>query len=392
MTRMLRCCYVLCALLWASLAAAQEVTLHVFWQEGCPFCERARAALAEMQADDPALIVNEIELGLSEANNQRFRDAVAALGIDRPAVPLAVVGDTHALGFGRSTKQRYADMIAACRAGPCRDAQSGDAQEPMQEEIAGQTEQIQATEGTVTLPWIGELRLSTLSLPMLTVVLAAVDGFNPCAMWVLALLIAFLLGVEDSRRMWTLGLVFLAATGVMYFAVMAAWLNIVLWIGAVGWLRLAIGALAVAAGLYYLREYWTNPEGVCKVTPSNRRKTISEAFRALVEQPNLAVAALGIAALAISVNLIELVCSAGVPAVFAQMLAMHDLPLGAYYGYLLLYVTVFLLDDTTIFVIAMLTLRATFASAAISRVSHLVGGVVLLVLGAVMVLRPDLLG
>ncbi|MDJ0825753.1 MAG: glutaredoxin domain-containing protein [Rhodobacter sp.] len=379
---------VFAAVFWLSqlAAAAQpaEVVAHVFWQEGCPFCERARAALAEMRVEDPGLIVDEIELGASEANNQRFRDAIAAFGIDRPAVPLVVVGDGNALGFGRTTRARYAEMIAACRAGPCPDVLGGAA--------AVETAPEAAEPGTVSLPWIGEIGLGALSLPVLTVVLAAVDGFNPCAMWVLALLIAFLLGVEDSRRMWTLGLVFLAATGVMYFAVMAAWLNIVLWIGAVGWLRLAIGALAIGAGVYYLREYWTNPEGVCRVTPSHRRKTISEAFQALVEQPNLLTAALGIAALAIVVNLIELVCSAGVPAVFTQMLAMHDLGLGAYYGYLLLYIAVFLVDDTAIFVIAMLTLRATFASAAISRVSHLVGGVVLLALGAVMVLRPDLLG
>ena len=101
----------------------------------------------------------------------------------------------------------------------------------------------------------------------MTVVLAAVDGFNPCAMWVLALLIAFLLGVDDARRMWTLGAIFLLTTAAMYFAVMTAWLNVVTWIGAVGWLRLVIGALALAAGFYYLREYWTNPEGICRVTP-----------------------------------------------------------------------------------------------------------------------------
>ena len=377
---------VLVAILWAGVAAAQDVSVLVFWQEGCPFCERARAALSEMQAADPALRVEEIELGVNAENNQRFRDAVEVLAIDRPAVPLVVIGGAYELGFGRSTRDRYSEMIAACRTGDCPDVPGG----VVPEVVDAPAEDRGA--GTVSLPWIGELRLSALSLPVLTVVLAAVDGFNPCAMWVLALLIAFLLGVEDSRRMWTLGLVFLLATGAMYFAVMAAWLNIVLWIGAVGWLRLAIGALAIAAGIYYLREYWTNPEGVCKVTPSHRRKSISEAFQALVEQPNLLVASLGIAALAIAVNLIELVCSAGVPAVFTQMLAMHDLGLGSYYGYLLLYIGVFLIDDTAIFVIAMLTLRATFASAAISRVSHLVGGIVLLILGAVMLLRPDLLG
>jgi hypothetical protein len=188
--------------------------------------------------------------------------------------------------------------------------------------------------------------------------------------------------------MWTLGLVFLAATGVMYFAVMAAWLNVVLWIGALSWLRIAIGALAVGAGIYYLREYWTNPEGVCRVTSPGRRRSVAAAFRDIVERPNLVLAALAVAALAIAVNLVELVCSAGVPAIYTQTLAMHDLSAGARYAYLALYLAVFLLDDVAIFATAMITLRAATATGRYARLSHLVGGVVLVALGAVMVLRP----
>lgn len=88
------------------------------------------------------------------------------------------------------------------------------------------------------------------------------------------------------------------------------------------------------------------------------------------EQPSLLV---GIAALAVAVNPVELVCSAGVPAIYTQMLAMHELSTGACYSYLLLYIVVFLLGDTAIFVNAMPTLRTTFAPARISRVSHPVG-------------------
>jgi hypothetical protein len=87
-----------------------------------------------------------------------------------------------------------------------------------------------------------------------------------------------------------------------------------------------------------------------------------------------------------------LVCSAGVPAVYTQILAMHDLSPLAHYGYLSLYIAVFLLDDILIFVIAMVTLRSVVATGRFSRISHLIGGCVLLALGAVLVLRPDLLG
>ena len=375
-------------------ADGPRVSVFVFWQEGCPHCARAKVALAEIETGAEHVEVTPIELGISEENDAVFVEVIRQLGVGRPAVPLVVVGGQYEIGFttnGLSTG-RYRKMIDHCRDMPCADPvgallENRAPPTPVPNDAAPSRDP-----GLLTLPWIGDVNLGELSLPLLTVVLASVDGFNPCAMWVLALLIGLLLGVQETKRIWLLGGVFLLATGAMYFMVMAAWLNIVLWLGAVGWIRLGIGALAIGAGLYYLREYWTNPEGVCRVTSLGRRKKVSDAFRAMVEQPSLTIAALGVAALAIAVNLVELACSAGLPAIYTQTLAMHDLQMPAYNGYLLLYLAIFLLDDTMLFIVAMLTLRAVVTTGRYSRLSHLIGGIVLLALGVVMVLRPDLLG
>lgn len=383
-------------------AGGNEVTIHVFWQQGCPYCAQAKAALGEIAQRSDGVRLDQIELGAAPANDALFYQMLALLEVPDPAIPFVVIGDRHVIGFstGGRTRATYEALIARCRETACIDLTAR--MRALADTAAGRSKPPRGAAdaaapaaeppGTVTVPLLGTLTLSELSLPALTVVLAGIDGFNPCAMWVLVLLIGLLVGVVDSRRMWTLGLVFLLATAAMYFAVMAAWLNVVLWIGAVIWLRVAVGALAVGAGLYYLREYWTNPEGICRVTSAGGRRRFADAFRRVVEQPSLALAALGIAALAIAVNLIELVCSAGVPAVYTQMLAMHDLSTPAYYGYLALYLLIFLLDDAAIFVTAMVTLRAAAVTGRYARISHLSGGVLLLALGAVMILRPEWLG
>ena len=244
---------------------------------------------------------------------------------------------------------------------------------------------------TISVPLLGPVRTRDLSLPALTVLLAAVDGFNPCAMWVLVFLIGLLLGLEDERRMWLLGGAFLSATAVMYFAVMAAWLNLVLILGAVTWLRLAIGALALGVGFYFLREYWTKPDAACKVVSPGRRQSMMDAFRSVVQQDRLVWAVLGMMALAVGVNLIELLCSAGVPAVYTQILTLNDLPASTYYSYICLYIAVFMLDDIAIFATAMFALRVSGLTGSYARYSHLIGGVVLMAIGAVMLLRPELL-
>jgi hypothetical protein len=382
--------------------AAQNdgVTAHIFWREGCSYCARAKEAVAEIGQRVEGLRVEEIELGVTPENDALFYKMLTLFEAPDAAIPFVVIGEGHVVGFaggGRSVGV-YEGLIERCLIAGCVDLTSE--MRRLSDIAAGRTETRTAglpavsagPPASVTIPWLGAVALTDLSLPMLTVVLAGIDGFNPCAMWVLVLLIGLLVGVADSRRMWTLGLIFLLATGAMYFAVMAAWLNVVLWIGAVIWLRIAIGALAVGAGLYYLREYWTNPGGLCRVTGSGTRRRFTDAFRSVVEQPSLPIAALGIAALAIAVNLIELVCSAGVPAIYTQMLAMHDLTIATYYGYLALYLLVFLLDDAAIFVTAMITLRAATSTGRYARGSHLIGGAVLLGLGGVMLLRPEWLG
>ncbi|WP_170611216.1 hypothetical protein [Ruegeria arenilitoris] len=300
-------------LLWFSLlgfgAAAQEVTVYIFWQEGCPYCSRATEAIKEMTVTDSQLSLKRIELSTSDEDDDLFRKTVIELGIENPAVPLVVVGSQHQTGFAAGRSEAvYLDMIETCRASHCFDLIGSLKAANETGHTVGAATEWATDAGTLYLPLFGKVSLSDLSLPVLTLALGALDGFNPCAMWVLALLIGLLLGIKDTARMWTLGFVFLGTTGLMYFALLATWLNVVLWIGVVTWLRLSVGVVALAAGLFYLREYWTNPEGVCKVTKVDRKQSVAASFRGIVEEPSLLLASLSIAVLAVSVNLIELIC------------------------------------------------------------------------------------
>lgn len=385
-------------------AQEQPVTVHLFWQEGCPHCEAARQALEPMAAANDAVALRPRQLEVSDADNALFLKLITLFEHNQVAVPFVVIGARSFLGYREdgSSDAQYRDAIDVCLRDGCLDAV--DQIEALSAAITGRPataldaqgsglapDQPQGVPDQFHIPLIGPVSTAGLSLRALTVVMAAIDGFNPCAMWVLVFLIGLLLGLKDMWRMWVLGFAFLAATGVMYFAVMAAWLNVVLYLSAIAWVRLVVAALAVGGGLYYLREYWTKPEGVCRVTDASRRSRIMTAFRTVVNDHPMPLAIVGIMGLAVLVNFIELLCSAGIPAVYTQMLALNDLPTATYYGYLLLYIVVFMLDDMAIFATAMLAVRAAGLTGSYARYSHLIGGGVLLVIGAVMALRPDLL-
>ncbi len=382
----------------SSKAAAGEpgsVTVHIFGQTTCPYCQRAKAFLRKTAQRETWLELDAMELSSSERAQSLFEQANRVYGIERPAVPLIVVGARPFLGYDsdETTGQEILAHARMCRKEGCTDliaglaaalsGSGGAAPKPAEPSPRAKVP------SEITLPLFGTISTGTLSLPALTVVLAAVDGFNPCAMWVLVFLIGLLVGVQDRTRMWILGGAFLVASAAVYFVFMAAWLNLFLVLGALLWIRVAVGVFALASGAYYLREFAVNRDAVCKVTSPGRRQRIMESLRHAVQEERFLLALGGIVVLAAAVNLIELLCSAGIPAIFTSVLALSDLPVWQHYLYLLLYILVFLLDDLLIFVTAMVTLQAVGLTTSYVRYSHLVGGVVMSALGVLLIFKPE---
>jgi cytochrome c biogenesis protein CcdA len=177
---------------------------------------------------------------------------------------------------------------------------------------------------------------------------------------------------------------------VVYFIFMAAWLNIFLFLGFIFWLRVAIGVLALAAAGVNLREFFRNKEGSCPLGGESRQGIMARIQNA-IEHQSFWLAAGGIFLLGVAVNLVELFCSAGLPVVYTQILTLSRLPVWQYYAYLALYIAVFMLDDLIVFVVSMATLRHFGLATKYKRFSNLAGGVVLLMVGILLIFRPELL-
>jgi glutaredoxin len=377
--------------------AAGSVTVHLFWTEGCPHCAKAKRFLEETVAREPRIRLREYEVSGSTENEALFTRVNAAFAIEVPAVPLVIVGDRSFVGYldDRSTGSAILESVLACYATSCPDIvaflerRMRSEREPTAHGESASIRRAPALPEAIRLPFIGEVSTSAVSLPILTVLLAAVDGFNPCAMWVLVFLIGLLLGMTDHLRMWVLGSAFLGASAAVYFVFMAAWLNLLLFLGALIWIRVAVGMIALAGGAYYITEFIRNPASLCKVTAADERRRVMDRIRETARQRSFLLALAGIVAVAVAVNLIELLCSAGIPAVYTQVLAFSSLPGWQYYLYLLLYILVFLLDDLVVFVTAMVTLQASGLATAYARYSHLIGGGVLVGLGVLLVFRPE---
>jgi hypothetical protein len=253
------------------------------------------------------------------------------------------------------------------------------------------TADAQEMDTTFHIPFLGARDASRYSLPALAVMLGLVDGFNPCAMWVLVYLISLIMSLNDRRKIWLLVGSFVAASGVLYFLFMTAWLNAFLLIGYLRPLTVLIGLFALWTGIGSIREVIaTRGIVACKVTDGAARKKTMTRIEKLVAAPLTIATMAGIIVLAFAVNSVEFLCSAGIPAIFTHVLSLSTASTWHYYAYILLYVFFFMLDDLLIFGSAVFAVSSSLGEK-YTGLCKAIGGLIMVVLGGLLVFFPEML-
>ena len=353
--------------------AQKPVELKLFYSQYCSHCKKEELFLEKLIKKYPELLITKYQVDTDKDNQKLFAITAQGLGITQLGVPLTIIGDQYFQGYGDDETSGAAIEQAIKDQLNQKQLANKDQEQPKQ----------------INVPILGTLAINQFSLPIFTTIIAALDGFNPCAMWTLLFLISLLLGMKDRRRMWILGTAFIVTSAVIYFLFLSAWLNFFLFVGYSTWVRYLIGVVALGAGGYYLYDYIKNKDGNCRVTGSEKRQQVFNKLKEIASQQQFCLALLGIILLAIAVNMVELVCSAGLPAVYTQVLSYAKLPGWQYYSYLILYILVFMLDDLFVFFTAMITLKAVGLEGKYSRYSHLIGGILILLIGILMLFKPE---
>ena len=364
----------------ADQASTGPVRLYFFYGSTCPHCHEAKAFLDQLKVKYQNLEIISYEVFANPDNAAVFEKFLAAAGQEKTIlVPTIFIGEETIIGYANEeiTGSEIEKAVKFCSENGCPDLldKIGDIKEPK----------------VFKLPLIGEFDPKKISLPFLAIILGLMDGFNPCAMWVLLLLISLLLTVNSRKKMWLVGGTFIAASGILYFFFMTAWLNLFLFLGYLNFIRILIGMTAIGVGIWRSRDFFTWKPGICKVGDEVSHSKIEDKIKKILMPAALPATFLGIVALAFSVNLVEFFCSAGFPAIFAQVLAIQNIGLVQKYLYILLYDLFYMLDDLVIFSLAAITLQKIGFTDKYSRWSALIGGISLLLLGIALIFKPELL-
>lgn len=370
--------------------AEKTINAHLFYQEGCPHCELEKEFFDSYLLDNSDVKLFSYEIINNKENRQLFNDAQKIINKKTTGVPFLVIGNQGLIGFSNNevTGKNIEIIINYYRENPYRDLIGEEIGiVPVNNEIV--LANIDILSGKMNIPILGEIDPKSYSLPILAIVIGFVDGFNPCAMWILIFLITMLFGMKDRKKMWILGITFLVISSLTYFIFMVAWLNLAKLVTQINLIRMIIALVAIIFGSINLKKYFTKKDDGCEVVSDNKRKKIMDRIKEIVSSKSFTLSLIGISLLAISVNVIELLCSLGLPVIYTQVLAMNELSNSQYYLYIVLYVSFFLLDDLIIFFLAMKSLKLKAISTRYTKYSHLIGGVIMLIIGLLMIFKPE---
>ena len=364
---------------------AKEVTINLFYSSTCPHCKAEKEFLATL---------DNVKVRKFEVSAYKYftLDVMKNLNIKESSVPITIIGSDYIVGYSDEIQDDILDMIDSYKNEDYCDIVDVTMDEEDIEACIKKNEGIYTKSEHRKINFFGktiEFNAKDVSLPFISILMGFIDGFNPCAMWVLIFLITMLFNMENRKKMWILGITFLVSSALIYLIFMLGILTIATFIGTI--FKYIVAAIALIGGMLNLNSYrkMRLKDIGCEVTDKKKRSKIIEKIKTIIAEKNFLIAIIGIITLAASVNLIELACSSALPSIFIGILKINNLTAFQYGLYMLLYILMFMVDDIVIFIIAMTTLKVTGISNKYTKYSHLVGGILMVLIGILMIFKMD---
>ena len=245
----------------------------------------------------------------------------------------------------------------------------------------------------VNIPIINKtIDLTNYSLFTMSIILGTIDGFNPCAMWVLVLFLTALIVVGNKVKMFRVAGLFILAEAVMYFLILNAWIYTWDFVGLDKWVTPIVGIVGIAGGIFFIKNYLKKGDTLeCEVTDLEQRAKISRKVKDIANKPFTLLTALGIIGLALSVNVIEFACSIGIPQTYTKILQINEVPFWIRQFYTFIYIIGYMVDDIIVFGFALMSINKLQLTTKYSKWVNLFGGILMIILGLIMLFKPSLL-
>lgn len=386
-----------------SAKAYENVKIEVLERADCAHCQAEKAFLNELKSTRNDIDVQFLDI--ADAKNLELFGQVAAKADLSQSTPITIVGINVVQGFntpettGKSLEalieknknvspQGFEAYLKADKATIAKAEQGGSVCDKNSTLCAPEKQTL-----FVTIPFMGTVDVAKYSLLALSSVLGLLDGFNPCAMWVLVTFLIVLIQIGSRKKMFVIAGLFILAEAIMYYLILNVWFKTWNFIGLDRVVTPVIGGLAIAGGLFFLYEWFKSlkTEMACQIIDAENRSKIVRRIKSFSEAPLTIISALGIIGLAFSVNVIEFACSIGYPQAFTKIIQINNLGFWQTQWYMAVYIFFYMIDDLIVFGLTLWGFNKIRLTQGLSKWSALIGGICMLLLGYLLIFYPEIL-
>lgn len=343
-----------------------KVNIYLFYSKICPHCQKEEKyfeTLKEKYQDK--INIYTYEVTENKTNNEIMKSLKKELKENNQGVPFTIIGSKTFLGYDESFNERIENTIDSY------------------------LNENTTTDNIYTIPILGKVEAKNASIILIAIILGFIDGFNPCAMWILLLLINMCISIKDKKKMLIVCLTFIITSGIIYFLSMLG-IGFILDLTTIAYIRNIIAILAIVLGIYNLYTYIkTRKETGCHVVKKEKRKTIITKINNILNNKNTLLMFGGTIILATSVNLIEMACSLGFPTIFLEILSINNIHGFLKITYLLIYILFYLIDDIVVLFLSIKAFEAKGISTKYNKYVHLIGGIIMVLMGILLIFKPE---
>lgn len=343
-----------------------KVNIYLFYSKICPHCQKEEKyfeTLKEKYQDK--INIYTYEVTENKTNNEIMKSLKKELKENSQGVPFTIIGSKTFLGYDESFNERIENTIDSY------------------------LNENTTTDNIYTIPILGKVEAKNTSIILIAIILGFIDGFNPCAMWILLLLINMCISIKDKKKMLIVCLTFIITSGIIYFLSMLG-IGFILDLTTIAYIRNIIAILAIVLGIYNLYTYIkTRKETGCHVVKKEKRKTIITKINNILNNKNTLLMFGGTIILATSVNLIEMACSLGFPTIFLEILSINNIHGFLKITYLLIYILFYLIDDIVVLFLSIKAFEAKGISTKYNKYVHLIGGIIMVLMGILLIFKPE---
>jgi len=367
-------------LLIQPVLADAEITVDYFYSSGCGTCRTNKEHIREVEeyynGSKDIIVFQMKEVKDYNEEHQFYKSNYSAKGyfvVVKNSTNITIVPSSHLTKDGVWTylNTTIADYIAGIEP-----EQLFDANVVIFDTIFGRI----------------EINVSALSLPVLTVTLGGLDSLNPCAFFILIILLNLLIYAQSRKRMLLIGGIFIFFSGLLYFIFMFVLFNVFLLTQEhVLVVTIVAGAIALTLGIINIKDFFFFKKGASLSIPDEKKPDLFKRMRALVKAPQVAAAVAGTIVLAGVVNFYELLCTLGLPLVFTRQLALYDLSGVEQALYIFFYNVVYVIPLIVIVLIFVFTLGRIKLSEWHGQILKLLTGIMLTSFGILFLLDYTIL-